>query len=58
MKKKLHFQYYYKTNNCKAKTAQDKNCVCWHDEGTGPYKDQRHDDETPLVDWRIKPADR
>lgn len=58
MKQKLQFQYYYKTNGCRAKTAQDADCTCWHDEGTGPYKDQRHDDKTPLVEWRIKTAGR
>ena len=56
MKKKLEFQYYYKQNKCQAKDAKDTECICWHDEGTGPYKDYRHDAETPLVDWRIKPA--
>lgn len=55
MKKKLQFQYYYKNSECKANTSKDTNCICWHDEGTGLYKDERHDDETPVVEWRIKP---
>ena len=50
------WQYYYRTNTCPAKNSTDPNCVCWHDEGTGPYKDQRHDDLTPLVRWRTKPG--
>lgn len=56
MKKKLEFQYYYKRDGCKAKDAKDGDCICWHDEGTGPYKDERHSAETPLVNWRIKPS--
>lgn len=55
-KKKLEFQYYYKQDGCKADSATDKDCICWHDEGTGPYEDERHDAEVPLVDWRIKPS--
>ena len=58
MKKKLEFEYYYRTDGCSAKNARSAECVCWHNEGAGPYKDQRHDDDTPLVEWRIKPADR
>jgi hypothetical protein len=55
MKKKLEFQYYYKQDGCKAKTSRDKDCICWHDEGFGPYKDEMHDSVTPMVEWRIKP---
>lgn len=29
-------QYYYKVDGCKAFSASDPNCICWHDEGTGP----------------------
>jgi hypothetical protein len=54
--KKLEFQYYYKQDGCQAKQASDSNCKCWHDEGAGPYKDQRHTDDVPLVEWRIKPS--
>lgn len=56
MKKKLEFQYYYRQSECKAQDAKDANCVCWHNEGTGPYKGERHDADTSLVDWRIKPS--
>ena len=30
-------QYYYKMNDCKALHATDAECICWHDEGTGPF---------------------
>ncbi len=55
MKKKLEFQYYYKQYECQAKDAKANDCICWHEEGTGPYKDERHDADVPLVEWRIKP---
>lgn len=29
-------QYYYKVEGCPAKNADQPNCICWHDEGTGP----------------------
>lgn len=54
--KKLEFQYYYKQDTCTAVDAKDKACICWHDEGEGPRRDERHDAEVPLVEWRIKPA--
>lgn len=54
--KKLEFQYYYKQDNCPAQGACDETCICWHEEGTGPCKSERHDAEVPLVEWRIKPA--
>lgn len=54
--KKLKFQYYWKQDGCNASAAGDKDCICWHDEGTGPRKDERHDAEVPLVEWRITPA--
>lgn len=30
-------QYFYKDNRCKAKSAKDSDCICWHDEGTEPF---------------------
>lgn len=33
-------QYYYKDNHCGAKESTDAACICWHDEGTGPLKDE------------------
>ena len=49
-------QYYYKRNRCQAKTAHDADCICWHDEGTGPFPDERPDDPAALKEWRFKPA--
>ena len=53
MRKKLEFEYYYKNNKCKAKSSDDKDCICWHREGTGVMADQKHTDDVPLVAWRI-----
>ena len=47
-------QYYYRVNKCKAKTAKDADCICWHDEGHGPFKDERHNDPETTKEWRIK----
>ena len=49
-------QYYYKDNRCQAFTAQDADCICWHDEGTGPFPNERPDDPDTLKEWRFKPA--
>lgn len=48
------YQYYYKQNECPAKTAKDEECVCWHDEGTGPFPGERADDPNTLKTWRCK----
>nr|WP_315237709.1 hypothetical protein [uncultured Albidiferax sp.] len=29
-------QYFYKQNDCSAYSSKDAECICWHDEGTGP----------------------
>jgi hypothetical protein len=29
-------QYYFQVSACKAVSHLDKDCICWHDEGTGP----------------------
>jgi len=55
MMKKVVLQYYYKTLSCEAVSSKDDHCICWHDEGTGPRKDEKHEDEAPVVAWRIKP---
>ncbi len=31
-------QYYYPVNGCQAISAYDKDCICWHNEGTGPLQ--------------------
>jgi hypothetical protein len=51
-------QYYYKNDKCKADSARSKDCICWHDEGTGPLVDERHDYKhchTRNLLWRVKP---
>ncbi len=30
--------YYSKTNECTANKPDDSDCICWHKEGTDPYK--------------------
>lgn len=44
-------QYYYKVNGCKEEDTKSINCICWHDEGTGPLA---RGDYAPK-DWRLKP---
>jgi hypothetical protein len=46
-------QYYYRVNGCKARTSKDDSCICWHDEGTGPFKTERYNDPVPTKEWRI-----
>jgi len=58
------YQYFYKNNECSAPSAEDKSCICWHDEGTGPYAqvklDHRADGVLPAnfngkgLLWRIR----
>lgn len=56
MKRKVELEYYYRVDGCRAKDSDDPVCICWHKEGDGPCKDERHDSEVPVVSWRIKPA--
>jgi hypothetical protein len=49
----VKYQYYYKTNDCKALHATDAECICWHDEGTGPFPGHRIGVHT--CHWRDKP---
>lgn len=55
-KRKLIFEYYYHSDGCKAVNAEAPDCTCWHAEGSGPRPNERHDSETPIVNWRIAPA--
>jgi hypothetical protein len=53
-------QYYYHNNECKADSAESKDCICWHDEGTGPFVNERHDHKNRRIynlnlHWRVKP---
>ena len=51
------YQYYWHDDQCEANYAHEPNCICWHNEGSGPYKKEQHDSDIPLVDWRIKHSD-
>lgn len=47
-------QYFYKSSNCLAETPHDTNCICWHDEGAGPFPAERRADQNTLMKWRVK----
>lgn len=51
----MNYQYYYKVNECNAKTSTDKDCICWHNEGARPFKDEKQTDQVPMVSWRLAP---
>lgn len=42
-------QYYCKVNACRASFASDPECICWHDEGTGPLSPEEQKDAS---NWR------
>lgn len=48
-------QYYYKNNWCEAANAHAPDCICWHDEGTGPFSKETCESNTSNRQWRIKP---
>jgi hypothetical protein len=54
---KITYQYYYKVDGCPAHEARDPNCICWHNEGTGPFPGERRNDFVHAKVWRTK-ADR
>ena len=45
-------QYFYRMNECKALDANSPDCICWHDEGTGPCPDSDPVDGYSLR-WRV-----
>lgn len=47
------WQYYYKQNHCKATSAQEPDCICWHFEGKGPYPEERYSRYSTKY-WRKK----
>jgi len=49
------FEYYYKSNGCKASSANADDCICWHAAGSGP---QPVDSELRpyLYTWRERPS--
>lgn len=55
-------QYYSKNNSCTAESSNSPDCICWHDEGTGPYFGAIYTDpksgklpNTSIRSWRDKP---
>ena len=49
------YQYYYRVNNCKAENSFCDDCICWHDEETGPFKEELHTEPVTTFAWREKP---
>ena len=45
-------QYFFRVPECRAATAHAPDCICWHDEGTGPLADNPYG---PPQGWRCKP---
>lgn len=45
-------QYFYRINECTAADSRGPDCICWHDEGTGPMPYGYSENTT----WREKPA--
>lgn len=57
------WQYYYKDNACPAEYSRSENCICWHNEGSGPFPKLKNGDDIPLayggafgLTWRRVPA--
>ena len=53
-------QYYYKRVGCPASDPDGELCICWHDEGTGIFKDTKYSDKDSelKLNWRTKPANK
>ena len=45
-------QYYYRAQGCNAASPESPDCICWYDEGTGPFADGKDMDG---FSWRNKP---
>ena len=55
MPDKPKMQYYYRVDECKADSPFGADCLCWHDEGTGPLPDVQHADQDQMKKvWRVK----
>ena len=51
------WQYYYRTSRCPAIGPKSPDCVCWHNEGEGPFPEARHDTaHPPIKNWRKSPT--
>lgn len=46
-------QYYHHIDGCPSKESGGPECVCWHDEGTGPYPEAAYNANN--LAWRDKP---
>jgi hypothetical protein len=54
------WQYFYRDTDCRAASANDPACTCWHDEGTGPVPDRSRLDrfsQGSRGSWREKPPE-
>jgi hypothetical protein len=47
-------EYYWHANECRANQPTDRDCICWHPEGTGPYKEVLFINDNHLT-WRDAP---
>ncbi|WAX22379.1 hypothetical protein P6F34_gp26 [Pseudomonas phage MiCath] len=47
-------QYFYRVDSCKADHSRSPDCLCWHDEGTGPLFNNPFTQQKP-INWRDKP---
>jgi hypothetical protein len=54
MHKTYQIEYYYQTNECKAKNVTDEGCVCWHKKGTGVHPQENEIDNYRNLSWRLK----
>lgn len=51
------WQYFYRTHGCPADSANEKECICWHDEGTGNFPTAKHNMNSKFPsEWRKKPS--
>ncbi|MFZ3193739.1 MAG: hypothetical protein WA154_11120 [Moraxellaceae bacterium] len=46
-------QYYYHDDDCPIRKSGDPGCICWRDEGTGPFPNGT---DIVQLSWRDKPA--
>lgn len=47
------YQYYHKNEDCKADSSDNDDCICWRDEGTGPFPGVPHGYTS--LHWRKRP---
>lgn len=54
---KQRFQYYYEQTDCTAKSHSSLDCICWFDEGTGPFPNakQAEGSHLPKLVWAEVP---